>query len=376
MKLPSHLTLEDNTRAISQTCQCGCGQWLVHDMRWRCAACSSARCRIDELAGRKAWLAVLLATLILPAMFGYLPDQVAFGQSSTITTSKTRQPLASLVIDDVAQLTCNRATSWLDEKAKWLLLEGDIKIVVGVYGFRAQRVVIRLKPQCDLGKRIHHLWIYLDDARTLPGHSRVKAEATRLQVTVATRGQIRLSTNLLKKLDRSPAHQFVRDAKEHFVRYIQDVATRTIELHPSAEPPAGDSSRPPSSTSSTQTPPVAVDYPPPANTIGKAPHRQPTQTDPQVSLDPISTPTVKTLAEPTTQSFDVGSHSDQRILPTKGIVRILPGRIAYQPHGQHESVALVSGAPRSCTRITIPAEPLRSRLIRQCFFSNAVTICN
>ena len=346
MKLLDRRILKDSTLAISRTCQCGRGQWLAHDMLWRCTARPSARHQIGELVDGKAWIRTILVTLILLVMFGHLSAQVAFGQPSTITTSKTRQPLASLVIDDVAQLTCNRATSWPGEKAKWLLLEGDIKIVVGAYGFRARRAVIRLKPQRDPGKRIHHLWIYLDDARTLPGHSRVKAEAPRLQVTVATRGQIRLSTNLLKKSDRSPVHQFVRDAKEHLVRYMQDVATRTIDLHPSAKPPDGYSGGPPSSKPSTQTPPVTVDYPPSANTIGKTPHRQPPQADPQVPLDPTSTPVVRTPAEPTAQSFDVGSRSDQRILPTKGIVRILPGRIAYQPHGQHESVALVTGGAK------------------------------
>jgi len=126
------------------------------------------------------------------------------------------QQAADRLVSNDAELRCRKATSWNDGASKMLLLETNVTVSVGAYGFRADRAVIRIDQQ----NNARHIKLYLLNARSLPGRGPTSAQAQELLVTTLTSGHVDLLADLLE--EQSAADDpFVVKATERFSKYEQ-----------------------------------------------------------------------------------------------------------------------------------------------------------
>lgn len=112
--------------------------------------------------------------------------------------------LASTIIDrPVVQspvaMQANRSFYWREGNVHMLLIERDVAVVAGAYGFRADRAVVRIESSNSPDGPVRHVAFYLDDARAVHGVGATQAQAPHLLVTVNTTGYIELATDLLKQ---------------------------------------------------------------------------------------------------------------------------------------------------------------------------------
>jgi len=143
-------------------------------------------------------------------------------------------PLARPLVDAPAEFAATRASAWEADGARYLLLEGDARFAVGVFGFRGDRAVVRIDTERAVGRTIRHVAVYLENARSVHaddrGKAAVQAAAPRLLVTAATTGGVTLATDLLTPLDAPPADRFVADAEDRFARYYRRRATAVLDV--------------------------------------------------------------------------------------------------------------------------------------------------
>lgn len=121
----------------------------------------------------------------------------------------TAQQPTDPVVNDNAELRCRRAQTWDDGGAKMLLLEHNVTVAVGAYGFRADRATVRIEKQAGARRLV----MYLLNARALPGRGPTTAEAARLLVTATTTGQVDLVADLLEQQSAAD-DPFVQDAAQ------------------------------------------------------------------------------------------------------------------------------------------------------------------
>ena len=145
----------------------------------------------------------------------------------------SKASFAEVVVDAQAQLKAGKAITWSDQAAQFLLLERDVTIEVGSYGFRARRALVRIDTERHPGRVIRHLSMYLDDAQPLRGKGQVTAQARRLLVTVSTTGAMNLSADLLEPADAPPRDELVDAAADRIRRY------RTALVRPVGQVPDG-----------------------------------------------------------------------------------------------------------------------------------------
>ena len=139
-------------------------------------------------------------------------------------------PLAQPFVDADAVLTAAKATTWQQGGARYLLIEQDVTIEVGSYGFKARRAVVRIDTQHRPGRLIRHLSVYLYGAQRLGGSGRVSAEARRLLVTVSTTGRVKLFVDLLDRVDGPPDDELVVHAAQRMRRYLTVVKGPLLEF--------------------------------------------------------------------------------------------------------------------------------------------------
>lgn len=171
-------------------------------------------------------IAVAVVSLALFASPG------SFAQEEDAAKPPEAQPkpdpaLQEPVLEADALIKGRSVTSWRDGRRRWLLIEGDVSFKVGAFGFQGRNAVVRIDPVRKPGKTEHHIVLYLDEAQTLRGPSRVEAESPRLLVTVATSGKLSLETDLLDRAGQAPPTLLVRDAQDRIVRYEQNLARGT-----------------------------------------------------------------------------------------------------------------------------------------------------
>lgn len=160
-------------------------------------------------------LTLLTVSLAAPALWGQ--------ESRVPEPLPADAPLGDPVVDADATFHADRVTAWQEGGARVLLLDGDAWFKVGAYGFRADRMVARLEPRRRPGERITHLAIYLDNARSLTGGGRVTAEAPRLLVTAATRGEVMVEADAFHRREAAPDDALVRAAAARVARYRQSL---------------------------------------------------------------------------------------------------------------------------------------------------------
>ena len=139
----------------------------------------------------RAALRLLLCALLVAAP---LPP-IALADDDDAPASELARPE---VLAGDARLDANRATAWSDQGRSYTLLEGDVRIAVGTYGFRAERALVRITRERVAGGTISDMAVYLDEVRPMAGRGPVRAESPRLLVTFSTTGDVHLANNLLR----------------------------------------------------------------------------------------------------------------------------------------------------------------------------------
>jgi len=149
---------------------------------------------------------------------------------SGVPRSRSARPLADPVVNADAVFKASRATAWNQGQTRILLLDRQVSVSVGTYGFRADRAVVRIDKERRPGGDIHHLAIYLDNARALEGQGPVQAQAPRLLVTVSTTGKIQLSTDLLARQADAPNDPLVDQATRRIERYLAVISANPLNV--------------------------------------------------------------------------------------------------------------------------------------------------
>lgn len=156
-------------------------------------------------------------------------------------------PLAQPVVAADAKLFGKRINTWSHEGVQFALLDGDVTIDIGSYGFRADRASLRIDTDRAQGKRVRHMTLYLDNARTRQGGGPITATGSKLLVTVSTTGEVDLSADSWKE-ESAAADPLVSEAQGRHERYInglrqptsplpEDLAKR-LQIGPTGRPPA------------------------------------------------------------------------------------------------------------------------------------------
>ena len=128
------------------------------------------------------------------------------------------------------QMTAARSTSWrAGPHQHFVLLDGDTRVRIGSYHFRAARAVVRLDSADPVRSGVYDVHIYLDQITELGGYGPIRQSAPRLLVTARVEGRVLLETD---RLTREPADtdELVQAAIGRFTRYEEAIASTTVSL--------------------------------------------------------------------------------------------------------------------------------------------------
>lgn len=243
-------------------------------------------------------LVILLVLLLQPRA---LADQGALSPFSV-------DPAPDPIVHSDAIFYARKVQAWEEDGASWLLLEGDARFSVGVFGFEADRAVVRIDTESRPGRSIRHLSIYLDNARHQRGRGPVSADAKRLFVTVSTVGNVQAHNDLFVQLNTPPTDDLVKAAKARMQRYEQSLARISITA-----------------------PSLAQFQPAPGTQPGTT-----TEVAPTVPGPP------STQAGPgTEQQRPRAVVRDDNVLPTHGTVSLVADRVVYDPPSDEQPEASV-----------------------------------
>jgi len=138
------------------------------------------------------------------------------------------------VIDADLAMTANRTTTWSTGQTHHILLENDVELSIGAYGFKADRAYVEIKPYTQPGINARDIAVYFDNVRELGGYGPIKQRASRLLVTSRTIGKVKLDTDSMNK-SVADADPFVSDARQRITRYRDTLAANTRSL-PDGDP--------------------------------------------------------------------------------------------------------------------------------------------
>lgn len=113
------------------------------------------------------------------------------------SVSAARAQSAEPVLDSKCELRADRATLIQAGETKLLLLQGDVSVKVGGYGFTDQQALVRISRRAGLGQAVRDLAFIFEDPTSVGGGG-VQADAKHLLVTVATMGKVELAAELTK----------------------------------------------------------------------------------------------------------------------------------------------------------------------------------
>ena len=224
-----------------------------------------------------------------------LPQPAARADDDAHAASSLADPIVA--VD--AELTARRVTSWRENGVLMLLLEGDAKVAMGAYAFRADRAVVRIDEETSSGVRVRHLAMYLDNARTMQGRGPTQAQAPRLLVTASTTGQVDLSTDLLRQTPMA-GHPLVIDATERIGKYLDTLKKPVLDV------PAG--------------PPMTVRTPAVTTAAPRAPLPPKVVRRLKPVLGATGLPAARASTEPQQPEEPVGPIDPGKVLPTAGVV--------------------------------------------------------
>lgn len=223
------------------------------------------------------------------------------------------RPLADPVVDADLELKAQRVSTWAEGRAHLLLLENNVSIALGTYGFRAERAVIRIDFENLPGRTVHHLSMFLQNAQPLRGRGPTQAEGRRLLVTAATTGSIHLETDLLSR-QSAAGDPLAMEAADRTARYMAMLSGKPLDVPPGL--PIDFARRPaPAHTAAAQ--------------LGRTAPADGTAPDPDAPFIP---PPVAGTAV----TADAG-----KILPTSGVVNFSADKIVFRRDGDQKSLVLI-----------------------------------
>lgn len=133
-----------------------------------------------------------------------------------LATTAQAQP-AEPVLDSGVSLRADRATVIQAGDAKLLLLQGDVSVKVGGYGFTDQQALVRITRRPGLGETVRDLAFVFEDPTSVGGGG-VQADAKNLLVTVATTGKVELAAELTQA-EALPKSQLATVALKRLAQY-------------------------------------------------------------------------------------------------------------------------------------------------------------
>ena len=117
------------------------------------------------------------------------------------------------------KMSATRANSWIDGRGqRFVLLDGDPRLRIGSYHFRATGMVVRLTPVPGPRPDVYSVAIFLDELTELGGYGPIRQSAEHLLVTAHIEGAVQLETD---RLIREPADAgpLVTEARARFARH-------------------------------------------------------------------------------------------------------------------------------------------------------------
>ncbi|MFN3168275.1 MAG: LPS assembly protein LptD [Phycisphaeraceae bacterium] len=154
---------------------------------------------------------------------------VALFSAASVHTQTLNEP----VLESDVAVQARSATLVRVNGAQLLLLEGDVSFSVGGYGFRAKAALVRITRRPGLGEPVRDFAVYFDKARSI-GEGGVQAGGDGLLVTVASRGKVELTAELVRNPEL-PESRLTRQALERFEQYDQRLRTPLLGV-PAEQP--------------------------------------------------------------------------------------------------------------------------------------------
>lgn len=242
-------------------------------------------------------------------------EQPIILQSPFPDVPDARLPLADPVLKADAMIRGNRATVWSQGDVRFILLEGDVSVAVGGYGFEGDRAVVRIDTQRLPGRTVRHLSTYFDHADAMEGEGPIRASSPQLLVTASTTGKVRLGTDLPVAADAAPDDTLVREAENRFAAYRAAMAR---PLLPAPDQPLVD----PATLARRD-----------ARRAQIADRRQRIQEDAIARAEQFLTSGADDGTDP----------ADRDVLPTRGAVLYSFDNIVFQPAGEDRSAVMLIG---------------------------------
>jgi hypothetical protein len=140
---------------------------------------------------------------------------------ATAASAQIEEP----VLNSGVSLRADRATLVQAGDDKLLLLQGDVSVSVGGYGFTDQQALVRITKRQTLGETIRDLALVFENPRS-NGDGGVQADAKNLLVTVASKGKIELTAELTRA-QSLPESPLVTAALKRLSEYDQRLARPT-----------------------------------------------------------------------------------------------------------------------------------------------------
>lgn len=162
------------------------------------------------------------------------PGESGRDMARMVQRSATGLALPNEPIDADLQLKADRTTTWQTDGTHFLLLENDVEVAIGSYGFAAERAVIMIAPHPLPGRTAHDVSVYFQNVKEIGGYGPVTQAAQRLLVTSVLTGKVKLTTDLMQR-EEAAADPLVQAARQRVQRYRESLATNTVPL-PEGQP--------------------------------------------------------------------------------------------------------------------------------------------
>ncbi|TVQ30080.1 MAG: LPS-assembly protein LptD [Phycisphaeraceae bacterium] len=111
-----------------------------------------------------------------------------------------------------------RGDAWREGTTQRLLLDGDVRVRIGVFDFVAARAVVWIEPVQLAGQPLEQVAIYFDDVRDPGADAAVAQTAERLLVTAIVEGQLSLRVDRLR--EGRPTSAFLIEGEARLARYL------------------------------------------------------------------------------------------------------------------------------------------------------------
>jgi len=126
------------------------------------------------------------------------------------------------VIPAGAAFRADMAWAWNEGPTRRLLLEGDVRVTIGVHSFRARGAVAWLEPTIIGGEQAHKVALYFDEVFDPRADAAVGLSADRILITGVISGRRSLETNSLNR--GRPETAFLAEGERRLAQHLRDIA--------------------------------------------------------------------------------------------------------------------------------------------------------